>query len=250
MIKYKLVVTMIYTSIDNKKIKDIKKLSQKKYRDKTNSFLVETEHLVLEAYKQNCIKELILEKDTLFPLNTPTIYVTNDIIHYISELESPSNVMAVCNKKEEQELGSRILLLDEIQDPGNLGTIIRSAVAFHIDTIVLGDNTVDLYNPKVIRASQGMFFHINIIKRNLLEFIPKLANLEYEILGTKVTHGNNLKTIEKYDKFAIIMGNEGNGISEEVSELCDQFIYIDMNEACESLNVGVATSIILYELDK
>ena len=84
--------------------------------------------------------------------------------------------MAICNKKEEKELGNRILLLDEIQDPGNLGTIIRSAVAFNFDTIVLGDNTVDLYNPKVIRASQGMLFHINIINRNLLEFIPKLSN--------------------------------------------------------------------------
>lgn len=241
---------MLYTSIDNKKIKDIKKLHQKKYRDKTNTFLIETEHLVLEAYKTGYIKELILEQDTLFPLDVETNYVTNDIIHYISDLESPSNVMAICNKKEEKELGNRILLLDEIQDPGNLGTIIRSAVAFNFDTIVLGDNTVDLYNPKVIRASQGMIFHINIINRNLLEFIPELSNQEYKILGTKVTHGKNIKDIEKTEKFAIIMGNEGNGMSEEVEELCDEFIYIDMNEACESLNVGVATSIILYELDK
>lgn len=241
---------MLYTSIDNKKIKDIKKLHQKKYRDKTNTFLIETEHLVLEAYKTGYIKELILEQDTLFPLDVETNYVTNDIIHYISNLKSPSNVMAICNKKEEKELGNRILILDEIQDPGNLGTIIRSAVAFNFDTIVLGDNTVDLYNPKVIRASQGMLFHINIINRNLLEFIPELSNQEYKILGTKVTHGKNIKDIEKTEKFAIIMGNEGNGMSEEVEELCDEFIYIDMNEACESLNVGVATSIILYELDK
>ena len=158
--------------------------------------------------------------------------------------------MAICNKKEEQKLGNKILLLDEIQDPGNLGTIIRSAVAFNVDTIVLGNNTVELYNTKVIRAMQGMLFHINIISRNLLEFIPELSNLNYKILGTRVTHGKNVKDIEKNEKFAIIMGNEGNGMSEEVAELCDEFIYIDMNEACESLNVGVATSIILYELDK
>ena len=182
MIKYILVITMLYTSIDNKKIKDIKKLNQKKYRDKTNTFLIETEHLVLEAYKQGYIKKLILEQDTLFPIDVDTSYVTNDIIHYISDLESPSNVMAICNKKEEQKLGNKILLLDEIQDPGNLGTIIRSAVAFNVDTIVLGNNTVDLYNPKVIRASQGMLFHINIISRNLLEFIPELSNLNYKIL--------------------------------------------------------------------
>ncbi len=242
---------MLYTSTDNPKIKDIKKLQQKKYRDKKKQFLVETDHLVLEAYKKGFIDELILEKDTLFPLDVPTSYVTNDVMYYLSDLESPSNVMAVCHKKEEEmEFGNRILVLDEIQDPGNLGTIIRSAVAFHIDTIILGDHTVDLYNQKVIRASQGMLFHMNIVRKNLLEILPKLENLGYDLLGTKVTHGNDIKTLEKSEKFAIIMGNEGNGISEEVEELCHKFIYIDMNEECESLNVGVATSIILYELDK
>ena len=100
---------MLYTSIDNKKIKDIKKLHQKKYRDKTNTFLIETEHLVLEAYKTGYIKELILEQDTLFPLDVETNYVTNDIIHYISDLESPSNVMAICNKKEEKELFLKLI---------------------------------------------------------------------------------------------------------------------------------------------
>ena len=241
---------MIYTSVDNKKIKDIKKLNTKKYRDKTNLFLVEGRHLVLEAYKRGYLQTLILEENEIFPLDVDTMYVSNNVINYISTLETPQLVMGLCKKIEEKEIGSKILILDDIQDPGNLGTIIRSAVAFNFDTIVLGDNTVDLYNPKVIRASQGMIFHINIINRNLLEFIPELSNQEYKILGTKVTHGKNIKDIEKTEKFAIIMGNEGNGMSEEVEELCDEFIYIDMNEACESLNVGVATSIILYELDK
>ncbi len=242
---------MLYSNIKNEKIKNIKKLNQKKYRDKENLFIVEGEHLVLEAYKKGMIKELILEQNEIFPLDVPTIYVTNDVINYISELESPQPVLAVCNKLLEQEnYGNRILALDEIQDPGNLGTIIRSAVAFNIDTIILSDDTVDLYNSKVIRASQGLLFHINIIRKNLLETIPKLKENNYQIIGTKVTHGNSLKSIAKFEKFVIIMGNEGNGISEDVQNLCDQFIYIDMNEACESLNVGVATSIILYELDK
>lgn len=241
---------MIYTSIDNKKIKDIKKLKTKKYRDKTNLFLVEGEHLVLEAYKSGYLKELILEQDTLFPLDVETLYVTNDIINYISDLETPSMVMGVCEKKERKNIGNKILALDGIQDPGNLGTIIRSAVAFNIDTIILGHGTVDLYNSKVIRGSQGMLFHINIISENLEDFLVKAKKDKYSIMGTKVTHGNSLKTIEKKDKFVIIMGNEGNGISDEVEALCDEFIYIDMNPVCESLNVGVATSIILYQLDK
>lgn len=242
---------MLYTNLKNEKIKNIKKLNQKKYRDRDNLFLVEGEHLVLEAYKKGMIKELILEQDEILPLDVDTIYVTNDIINYISELETPQNIMAVCNKIEEkEELGNRILILDRIQDPGNLGTIIRSAVAFNIDTIILSNDTVDLYNSKVVRGSQGLLFHINIIKRNLEEIIPNLKEYNYKIIGTKVTHGNSLKTIAKSEKFAIIMGNEGSGINENIEELCDEFIYIDMNEACESLNVGVATSIILYELDK
>ena len=242
---------MLYTNRNNEKIKNIKKLKDKKYRDKYNLFLVEGEHLVLEAYKKGMIKELILEQDSVLPLNVETIYVTNDIINYISDLETPQNIMAVCNKIEESDnLGNKILILDNIGDPGNLGTIIRSAVAFNVDTIVLSNDTVDLYNPKVVRATQGLMFHINIIKRELLEFIPKLKENGYKILSTNVNHGKSLKLLEKKSKFAIIMGNEGNGVKEQIENFSDELLYIDMNEACESLNVGVATSIILYELDK
>jgi TrmH family RNA methyltransferase len=242
---------MLYTSIDNKKIKDIKKLHNKKYRDKMGMFLVEGRHLVLEAYKKGYLKELIIEQDEIFPLDVETTYVTNNIINYISDVEAPQNIMGLCTKKEKNtDIGNKILMLDNIQDPGNLGTIIRSAVAFNIDTIVLSNNSVDLYNSKVIRASQGMIFHINIINEDLLNLIPKLKENDYKIMGTKVTHGKSIKKIEKLEKFVIIMGNEGNGLTEEVSDLCEEFIYIDMNAVCESLNVGVATSIILYELDK
>ena len=242
---------MLYSSIDNKKIKDLKKLQNKKYRDKTGLYLVEGEHLVLEAYKKGLLKTLIIEDNTIFTLDVETMYVTNNVINYLSEVESPQNIMGVCIKKENNEdYGNRILMLDGIQDPGNLGTIIRSAVAFNIDTIILSKDTVDLYNSKVIRASQGMNFHINIVKKDLLEVIPKLIEKNYCIMGTRVTHGKSLKNIEKLEKFVIIMGNEGNGLSEPIIEMCDEFIYIDMNESCESLNVGVAASIILYELDK
>ena len=242
---------MVYSSIDNKTIKDIKKLNNKKYRDKTNLFLVEGEHLVSEASKKGFIKTLILEENTSFKLDVDTIYVTRNVINYISELDTPQNIMAICEKKSDNKIiGNKLLILEDIQDPGNLGTIIRSALAFNIDTIILSKNTVDLYNSKVIRGSQGMLFHINIVIYDLKEIIPELKKEDYKILGTKVTKAKSLKSIEKYSRFAIIMGNEGNGMSEEISHLCDDFIYIDMNPLCESLNVGVATSIILYELDK
>ena len=143
------------------------------------------------------------------------------------------------------------MILEDIQDPGNLGTIIRSSVAFNVDTLVLSSNTVDLYNPKVIRATQGMIFKLNIIiENNLEELIKNLKQNNYTIYTTNVKNGNSLKTIEKKDKLAIIMGNEGNGVSDKLNLLADEYLYIDMNKNCESLNVAVATSIILYELDK
>ena len=242
---------MLYTSIENKKIKDLKKLNIKKYRDKTNLFLVEGKHLVLEAYKTGYLKELLLEQDELFPLSVTTNYLSNNVIHYISDVESPSTVFGVCEKRKEAEIsGNHILILDGVQDPGNLGTIIRSAVAFHIDMIVLSPDTVDIYNSKVIRSSQGMIFHIPIVVKDLYDVIPNLQKEYYKIYGTKVTHGKSLKTVEKNEKYAIIMGNEGQGVEEAILELCDEYLYIDMDDRCESLNVGVATSIILYELDK
>lgn len=241
---------MIYTSTDNKKIKELKKLNIKKYRDQSNSFLVEGEHLVLEAYKKGLLEELFLEENTKLDLDVKTSYLSRNVIKFISELDNPSNIIGLCKKVEEKEIGNKVLVLDDIQDPGNFGTIIRSAVAFNIDTIVVSNNTVDLYNSKVIRASQGMLFNINIIRRDLNVFVPELKKEGYQIYATKVNGGKSLKTIEKIEKFAIIMGNEGAGVSDNLMNLADEYLYIDMNSNCESLNVAVATSIILYELDK
>lgn len=241
---------MIYKSLDNKKIKEIKKLDTKKYRDKTNLFLVEGKHLVLEAYKKGYLKTLILEENEQLSLDIETMYVSKNVLNYITTLSTPQPIMGVCSKVKEQEIKNKILILNDIQDPGNLGTIIRSAVAFNIDTIILSKNTVDLYNPKVIRATQGLIFHINIIEKDLKEFVPYLKENNYKIYGTKVTDGKSLKNIYKCEKFAIIVGNEGNGLNQEMINLTDEFIYIKMNNNCESLNVAVATSIILYELDK
>jgi len=241
---------MLYTSIDNKKIKEIKKLQTKKFRDEQNLFFIESEHLVLEAYKAGYLKQLILEENKEFSLDIDTMHVSSNVKKYLSELESPSSVMGLCEKKNSDVIGNHILIIDGLQDPGNLGTIIRSAVAFNVDTIILSNDTVDLYNSKVIRASQGMLFHIDVVSRDLLDEIPKLKKLGYEILGTRVTGGTDIKEVVLKDKWAIIMGNEGNGVSKEVQALCDKYLYIKMNKMTESLNVGVATSIILYELDK
>ena len=242
---------MLITSLENDKIKELIKLKQRKYRKKTNKYLVEGEHLVLEACKSGDLELLILEQDTIFPIEQQALYVTPEIISKISSLETPTNVLGLCKVKEEKDIGNRILLLDGIQDPGNLGTIVRSAKAFNIDTIVLGKGCVDLYNSKTLRACQGMNFHLNIIERDLLEFIPKLKENGIPVYATNVTHGMDIKTLKEKDKelFALILGNEGNGVSEEVLDMADKYIYIKMNKDVESLNVAVAGSILLYELD-
>lgn len=241
---------MIYTSLNNEKIKEIKKLNIKKYREIENLFIVEGEHLVLEAYKKGVLKTLIVEENTSFNLDVETMRVTREVIKHITELESPQNIIGICNKLTEEKIGNKVLVLDDIQDPGNLGAIIRSAVAFNIDTIVISNNTVDLYNSKVVRASQGMLFNINIIRKDIKEIILNLKKENYKILATRVTSGKSLKSIVKTNKFAIIMGNEGNGVSKDILDISDEYLYIDINKNCESLNVAVATSIILYELDK
>lgn len=235
-------------SINNEKIKYYSKLKDKKYRDQESLYLVSTPHLVIEALKQNLVEIIFLLESKENIYGEVTI-VTKNVMKKLSNLDTPPEVVAVVKKEKEKDIKGNILLLDAIQDPGNLGTIIRSAVAFNIETIILGNGCVDLYNEKTLRAAEGMHFHINILNENLNETIPKLKNNNYSIIGTKLTDGIELEKFDKPSKYALIMGNEGRGVSLELLKECDNYLYIKMNEKCESLNVGVATSIILYKLN-
>ncbi len=238
-----LVIKMQYSSISNDKIKSLKRLQEKKYRDQTGLFLIEGNHLIEEAKKNNQLKEVYSLDEKAE--NT----VTEKVMKYITGLDSVPKIIGVCAKKE-GKIGNRVVLLDGVQDPGNLGTIIRSMIAFHADTLIVSEDTVDAYAPKVIRATQGMIFHINIIRKPLKDIIVELKKDAYKIYGSSVHDGKNIKTIEKNEKIAIIMGNEGKGIKKEFLKETDENYYIPMNNLCESLNVGVALSIFLYELDK
>lgn len=240
---------MEINSVNNKRIKEICKLKEKKYKDITGLFLVEGEHLIYEAYKQGLLKEVFVLSGEDFDIDAPVNYVSREVMKKITSLDTISNVIGICSKKKEEKIGKRLLILDDIQDPGNLGTIIRSAVAFNVNTIVLSKNTVDLYNSKVIRATQGMIFNINIITRDIKDFIINLKKDNYTIYGTNVSGGTNIKDITVEDKYALIIGNEGSGIKKEISDLCDSNLYIKLNEGVESLNAAVACSILLYEMD-
>ena len=201
---------MIITSLENEKVKDLIKLQRKKYRDITNTFIVEGEHLVREVLKKNIVIELFVVEGNTFDFDLDCTYVSLEVMRKISTLDTPSNIIALCKKNNENKIiGNRILLLDEIQDPGNLGTIIRSSVAFNIDTIILSENTVDLYNPKVIRGTQGMFCHINIINLDAVSAIDYLKENNYIIYGTNVNDGIDVRNLSSEDKnkFCLIMGN-------------------------------------------
>ena len=229
-------------SVNNERIKEYAKLNSKKYRDETGLFIVEGEHLVEEALKKTSAIDI-------FSLDDSYTKVSEAVMRKLSSLNTLPNVLAICKKPSEEEIKGNILILDGIQDPGNLGTIIRSAVAFGIDNIITSEDTVDYLNSKVLRASEGMVFHINIVEKDLFEELPKLKD-KYKIYTTNVVNGSDVSKINVDKPYAIIMGNEGNGVKKEIAEYASEAIYIPMNEACESLNVAIATSIILYEFSK
>lgn len=245
----------IITSLENKKIKYINKLKSKKFRDEEGIFVIETKHLVEEAYKSGFLTELYLvdtniESNILEDDKINKYQITKEIMNKISSLESPSNFLGLVKKLPTLNYGNRLLILDNIQDPGNLGTIIRSAVAFNLDTLILSNDCVDLYNDKTIRSSEGMLFKLNILRKDLNTFLTELKNNNYTIYGTDVINGSIVGEIKFPKKYAIIIGNEGKGLKSTLKNLVDQNIYIPMSPNVESLNAGIAASIIMYEMSK
>lgn len=235
-------------SVNNASIRKYSKLLQKKYRDIEGLYIVSTDHLVKEALKKDLVVEIFLLKGKENTYGKVT-YVNESVMRKLSSLKTLPNVVAIVKKEKERTIKGNVIMLDGLQDPGNVGTIIRSAVAFNIDTIIVGNNTVDIYNEKVLRATEGMLYNINIIKKNLSDAIIELKLQGYTIIGTKVDDGKNIENLS-FKKCAFIVGNEGNGINDEILDMCDEYVYIPMNEMCESLNVSIASSIIMYELNK
>ena len=240
----------IITSLENKKIKYINKLKNKKFRDEEGIFVIETKHLVEEAYKSGFLTELYLVDTNIESNILEDDQITKEIMNKISSLESLSNFLGLVKKLPTLNYGNRLLILDNIQDPGNLGTIIRSAVAFNLDTLILSNDCVDLYNDKTIRSSEGMLFKLNILRKDLNTFLTELKNNNYTIYGTDVINGSIVGEIKFPKKYAIIIGNEGKGLKSTLKNLVDQNIYIPMSPNAESLNAGIAASIIMYEMSK
>ena len=254
---------MIITSKSNDMVKHIKNLKEKKFREESQEFLIEGEKIILEAIEEKAvIKEIIidngakddgkfsnefLEKIKAFGI----VYVSQDIMQILSDVKTPQGVIAVVDKSSNdlnvdfsQDL---FLILDNVQDPGNIGTILRTVDSLNLKQIIVKKGTCDIYNPKVVRSTMGAIFRVKVIEfNNICDIIKKLKDNNIKILATSLDGSLSIYNTD-FIKSAIIIGNEANGVSQEVLDISDQKIKIPMLGKTESLNAAVATGIILYE---
>lgn len=236
----------VITSVNNDRIKDFVKLKQKKYRDAEQMFIVEGYHLIQEAAKVNLLDTVLTTKEDSFVEGVNNILVNSDIISKLSSTVAPQNIIGIVRYFNKEETGaSKILLLDNIQDPGNMGTIIRTALAFGIEKIIASPDTVDFYNEKVIRASQGSIFSIPLFKKDLKEEIVSLKEKQIVVIAAELEGAVNIKDFKVSDSYALLLGNEGQGVKNELLKLCDKTVKIAIKDI-DSLNVAIACAIILW----
>ncbi len=233
------------TSLQNARIKKWALLHKKKYRDETGLFLVEGEHLISEALAAGCAEAILFDEECPFA-HEHLFRVTPAIMQKLSANVSDVHLIAVCRQFSHAiESPKRLALLDGVQDPGNLGTIIRTAVSFSFDGVILSKDCADLYNEKTIRSTQGALFHIPVQREDLKEIIPALQKEGMQVCATALDSSVPLQSLEICEKMAFVFGNEGQGVTPEVQKLSDWRVRIEM-DGFESLNVAVAAGIVMY----
>lgn len=241
---------MEITSLENQLVKKIGSLHKKKYRDEYELFFIEGMKSVKEAINFNWeIENILYSPDMInYDLGIEGTIVSKEILCKISDTVTPQGIVAVCkikNEKIENLVDKRkIVYLDKVQDPGNVGTIIRTADAFGIDSVVLSKECADVYSPKVVRSTMGSIFHLPVIRDVEIEELKKL---------NKKIYSSSLSGKEKFkigDNAVLVIGNEGNGISDETKKVTDEFIKIKMPGNAESLNASIAAGILMYEFTK
>lgn len=233
------------TSLQNQKIKAWCALHKKSERDKTNQFLIEGEHLIQEALKANLVKTILTDTSSAFNFSN-TIEVTSQIMHKLSGNVSDVHLIAVCEKPSfTPHKYERILILDGVQDPGNLGTLIRTACSFSFDAIYISEDTCDVYNDKVVRSTQGAIFQIPIMRENILDTIKSLQQEGCIVVATTLEDSSTMSQIQPSDKMAFVFGNEGQGVSKTIQQQANHRLRIEMH-GFESLNVAVAGGIVMY----
>lgn len=237
--------------ISKANIKHIRSLQQKKFRDQHSSFVIEGYKLLKEAleYAPEQIDTIYTTTpDEISRLNDLKIVeISNKELSQLSSLRSPQPYITVCHKKANRGVDSPLeIALDNIQDPGNIGTILRLCAWYGIKKVVVSEGCVDIYNPKVIQASMGAIFNVEVISKDLHKY---LSTVNKPIYGA-VMNGNNVYDQELTAEGVLLMGNEGNGISQPLVPLITKPISIPKFGAGESLNVAMATSILLSEFKR
>ncbi|MBQ7047973.1 MAG: RNA methyltransferase [Clostridia bacterium] len=249
------------SSRNNEKIKILRKLANKKHRVEYALFLIEGHKLVGEYLNSGNVPQKLyvteeaLEKykDMLSDVNEDLIcIIPEDLYLYVSTEQAPQGIMAVCSipKNEFVFKNGATILLESIRDAGNLGTIIRTAGALGIDNIIMSSDCADIYNPKTLRASMGAVFRANIcISENIFNSVDCLKKLGKRVYAAMPSQrAVDIRNVKLSVDDVIAIGNEGNGISDELATVCDGHITIPMVEGVESLNASIAAAILMWEL--
>ncbi|EOU1755410.1 RNA methyltransferase [Clostridium perfringens] len=245
-------------SKNNNLFKEIKKLKEKKHRIKSNKYLIEGLRFVEEAIKSKVSIDSIIFTESFKEKNPDLFLKINENIKIIQmneallkqlcSTENPQGIVGVINmQNKELKSGELVVLVDKVQDPGNMGTIIRTAHAAGAAGIVMTKGTVDIYNDKTLRSTMGSIFYIPIVEDDSLDFVKSLKKEGYKLVVSSLQGKNNFFEENLQGKVMIAVGNEGNGVSEEVYDIADIKVKIPMPGEAESLNVAVATSIMIYE---
>lgn len=244
---------MIYniTSKANEKIKFIKDLNDTKTRNKEKLFIVEGFHLVEMAIAKNVVKTLVCLKP--YPNCDESIeqlIVSEEILQKLCSTKTPQGILAVCTMNEEDNisLNDKVLYLDDVQDPGNLGTIIRTALAFNFTDVILTEGCCSIYNSKAIAASQGAIFYCRFLHGNC-ETLKQLKENGYQIVVTNLRNSVSLREYTPQKRQVIVMGNEAHGVHDDVSNIATINVRIDIN-GIDSLNVGVAAGIMMHDANQ
>ena len=242
------------TSVTNKKIKEIHKLKENRNIKKYQKYLIEGVHLLEEALKSELVEEIIVSENFTNSKVFDNFYdevtiVSENVFKSLTDTVTTQGVIAVCKIKNKQldiSKYSRVLIIDQVQDPGNLGTIIRTADAFSFDCIILGKGTTSLYGQKVIRSTQGSNFHIDCFDNiDLVELVDEM--IDFNIFATSLKANKYIEQLDNITgKIAVVFGNEGAGVSEEILSKVNNLLKISMPGRAESLNVSIAAGIVMH----
>ena len=240
----------IITSKANSVVKNAKKLHQKKYRK--SSYLIEGWHLFEEAVQAGVTIEKIFALVEHGGKLAQTVFVTEEILLDLADSQTPQGIVAIVQKEEEllpDFTSGKYLFLEDVQDPGNVGTMIRTADAAGFSGVIVSSKSADIYSLKTLRSMQGSHFHLPIYRMPVETFVEEAKKSHLPILATTLSQNSkDYRELARLENFAMVMGNEGQGISSFMTNQADQLVHISMKGQAESLNVAIAAGILMFYL--